>query len=759
MSQTLRRVVFGVAWFVAGGAGPLLGQAVAEVQIAPPSVSIAAGSRTSVFATAYAANNNVVAVTSLRWTVSNPAVVRVDVDPSSPDVAVIVGLSAGSAIVEAWAGNKRGLATIEVTGGGPVTSTQPSSVSPSPTGGSGGIALLKINPGAVYMLPSEAATLFPEFYRADGTLAPPLQVTWKSLLPTVATVDRDGQVVAISAGQGLIEATAYGGLVARVPVQVSNSGLAVVRRSQGGMMSPGLADTMAIVVPDQNSRRIPPTSVQWRSTDDNVARVSPFGVVTAMAGGRAEIVVTGFLQEIRAPVIVHRSVEFLSMSPPARTDTVRISLGSAQRFIAQPQASDGSAIPEAQVRFTLLDTMVVAFDPNTGIATPKRMGVTRLRVSVPGTSGLDTAWTISVVAGSIGLSAHRVGLSPGERTHVTASFVDDAGKSFGAATGLRWSSATSAVATVDNDGNIAAVAMGQALVTATTTWGKTDTVRVFVQYELLVVSTRAGGSDLYALGRSAPSSFMRLTTDPASDINGSFAPDGSSIAFVSTRHGNQEIYLMDADGSNVRRLTTTAASEDTPRWTPDGRKIVYASNATGAYQVWTMNADGTDPKRLTDGPAFNSQPAVSPDGKTIAFASTRDNNYEIYLMDITGANQRNFTKTPALEQMPVWFPDGKLAYVQEQRLGTGRNAPQVRVALRADLAGGTPTPLTGTDINVSDFAISREGDLLAVISSGQARGGFFTSKLLLISTTPGGPRTEVPMADPQEQVFSPSFRR
>lgn len=766
MSRMSRRAVFLLSGVLPGSAGTAFAQAVNEVQIAPPSVSMQAGSRTSVFATAYAANNNVVAVEKLAWTSSNPNVVRIEVDPSSPDVAVLVGVAAGSAIIEARVGPKRGVATVEVKGGPSITATQPNTPSVVSSGG-GVAALLKVNPAAAFMLPAEAATLIPEFIRADGSSAPPMQVTWRSLLPTVASVDRDGQVVAISAGQGLIEVTAPGGLVARVPVQVSNAGIAIVRRSHAGMMSPGVADTMAIIVPDQQNRRIPPTAMQWRSTDDAVAHVTPFGVVTAVGGGKADIVVTGFLQEVRVPVTVHRSIEFLSLAPKS-TDTVRISLGSSQRFIAQPQASDGSAVSEAQVQWTLLDTTVAGFDLSNATLTPKRLGSTRLRVSVPGTTGLDATWIISVVAGTIGLSAERVGLSPGERKRVTASFIDDAGRPFGAANGLRWTSSAPTVASVDNDGNISAVGLGQSVVVASTTWGKTDTVRVFVQNELLVVSTRGGSSDLYALNRNAPTNFSQLTTDPASDINASFSPDGSTIAFVSTRSGgsNQEIYLMDADGSNVRRLTNSPASEDTPRWTPDGQHIVYASNASippgkgGAYQVWAMNVDGSEAKRLTEGTAFNSQPSVSPDGKTIAFTSTRDGNYDIYLMDLSGANQRNLTKSPGLEQMPVWFPDGKLAYVVEQKMGTARNAPMGRIAVKIDPAvGGTPTPITPADISVSDFAISRDGELIAVISSGQARGGFFTSKLVLLSSTPGGPRTEVPTVAPQEQVFSPSFRR
>ncbi|MSR07222.1 MAG: hypothetical protein EXR93_09185 [Gemmatimonadetes bacterium] len=751
MSPTSRSVASTLAGLMLGGFGTLAAQAVADVQIAPPSVTVAVGGRSSVFATAYAANGNVVPIERLRWTMSNPQVVQIHVDSTSQDIAVLVGVSAGSAIVEAWAGPKRGTATVEVKVGGA------GPVAPPPLANAGGAALIKVNPGALYMLPGEAVRPTVEFLREDGTAATPMAVTWKSLLPTVASVDPSGQVVAISPGQGLIEVQGTSGIVSRVPVQVSNAGLAVIRRAQGGMMSPGMMDTLMVVIPDQSNRRIPVTSVQWRSTDESIARVTPFGVVSAVSGGRAEIVISGYLQEIRAPIVVHKAIEFLSLSPPAR-DTVRVSLGGTARFIAQPQASDGSAIPEARVQWTLLDSMVIGFDPNTGIATPKRLGLTRLRVSAPGWG--DTAWIVSVVAGGIGLSTHRVGIAPGEHARVGASFVDDNGRPFGPANGLRWGTSAPTVATVDNDGSVMATGLGQALITATTTWGKTDTVRVFVQNELLVVSTREGGNaDLYTTSRAAPGAFTRLTAQPASDVSGSFSPDGSSIAFISTRDQNQEIYVMDADGSNARRLTSTAGGEDSPRWTPDGKQLVYASNATGSYQVWIMNAEGSEAKRLTEGPAFNSQPTVSPDGKSIAFTSTRDGNYEVYLMDLGGANQRNVTRSPAVEMMPVWFPDGKLGFVQEQKQGPARNAPVLRVAVRAEAAGGPVTNLTPTDMNVSDFSVSREGDMIAVIASVQVRGRVPSSKLILLPTAPGGIRIEVPTANPQEQIFSPSFRR
>src|SRR6185503_826286 len=176
-----------------------------------------------------------------------------------------------------------------------------------------------------------------------------------------------------------------------------------------------------------------------------------------------------------------------------------------------------------------------------------------------------------------------------------------------------------------------------------------------------------------------------------------------------------------------------------------------------SYQVWIMNADGTEPKQLTTGTTSNSQPSVSPDGKTIAFTSTRDGNYEVYLMDLTGANQRNVSKSPGAEQMPTWFPDGRLGLIQDQKQGPARNAPVVRRAVKMETFAGPIVGLSPLDVNVSDFTVSHEGDVLAVISSVQVRGGF-TSRLALVPVA-GGARTDVPPLNPQEQVFAPSFRR
>src|SRR6185436_17285842 len=246
----------------------------------------------------------------------------------------------------------------------------------------------------------------------------------------------------------------------------------------------------------------------------------------------------------------------------------------------------------------LLDTSVAGFDPASGVLTPKRVGTTKLRIGVVG-GGLDTAWVVSVIAGGLKVNTRLAGLTTGQRVKLAASLTDDTGRPLAPASAVRWTSSAPGIAQVDADGNVLGTGFGRALIIAATPWGKADTAAVLVQGELLVTSTRGGTPDLYALDRKAPGTFSRLTNLPSNEVGGTYGPGGTTIVFVSSKDGNQELYAIDADGGNLRRLTNTPAQEDSPEWAPDGSKIIYASNATGTYQIWSMNADGTEQKRLT----------------------------------------------------------------------------------------------------------------------------------------------------------------
>jgi Tol biopolymer transport system component len=184
-------------------------------------------------------------------------------------------------------------------------------------------------------------------------------------------------------------------------------------------------------------------------------------------------------------------------------------------------------------------------------------------------------------------------------------------------------------------------------------------------------SDRDANVEIYSMNPDG-SNQTRLTNNPANDQEPQFNFDGTKIAFWSNqdatppgnRNGN-EIYTMNADGTNVVRLTTSQRNNRRPTWSPTGTKIAWSNDVgrnTGDSEIWTMNADGSNPVQLTFDPVFthSTEPAFSPDGTHIAFSSTRnggDPNPEIFAMGADGSNQTQLTTVPKNSQSS-WSPDG-----------------------------------------------------------------------------------------------------
>lgn len=130
-----------------------------------------------------------------------------------------------------------------------------------------------------------------------------------------------------------------------------------------------------------------------------------------------------------------------------------------------------------------------------------------------------------------------------------------------------------------------------------------------------------------------------------------WSPDGKEIVFALGGPGLTSIYVMDADGSNVREIAPCGGN---PCWSPDGTKIAFDSDEDGNKDIYVMDADGSDVQRLTDSLSDEWGPTWSPDGKNIAFTSDRDGNEDIYVMNTDGTNQVNISNNPADDRDPDW---------------------------------------------------------------------------------------------------------
>ncbi|MBV9959356.1 MAG: PD40 domain-containing protein [Acidobacteria bacterium] len=165
------------------------------------------------------------------------------------------------------------------------------------------------------------------------------------------------------------------------------------------------------------------------------------------------------------------------------------------------------------------------------------------------------------------------------------------------------------------------------------------------------------------------SGVTQLTT-PGSDQFPVFSPDGTKIAFFTTRDGNLSLYVMDASGLNQRKLGTVTQTFSPPRWSPDGTQILFDGVVAHDAEIYVVNADGSGVQRpLSLNTAQDFYPVWSPDGSKIVFLSQRAGPvYEIFVMDSDGNNQTQLTNTPlAGNVFPAWSPDGsKIAFLSSR---------------------------------------------------------------------------------------------
>jgi Tol biopolymer transport system component len=172
-----------------------------------------------------------------------------------------------------------------------------------------------------------------------------------------------------------------------------------------------------------------------------------------------------------------------------------------------------------------------------------------------------------------------------------------------------------------------------------------------------------------------------------------WSPDGTRLAFYSTRDHGRDLYIMDIFGQQIQRLTHNGANNSSPSWSPDGREIAFASDYADAFAIYTIPVDCRDTfehcaKRLTpDDHFWYAAPAWSPDGERITFVTTKDTtnafddslgNSNIYIMNRDGTNIQQLTDNLGDDYTPAWSPDSRNLVYSAQNIRFGRIELMVR---------------------------------------------------------------------------------
>jgi Tol biopolymer transport system component len=212
---------------------------------------------------------------------------------------------------------------------------------------------------------------------------------------------------------------------------------------------------------------------------------------------------------------------------------------------------------------------------------------------------------------------------------------------------------------------------------------------------IIFTSERGGSADIYRVHPDG-SGLERLTDDPAYDDQGALSPDGKRLAFVSSRGtGTADIWVLDLQTKKVRNLTHSPGSFR-PSWSPDGKWIAFSSDRntpvrrdgerfeqSQAASIYLMQADGTDVRKMTSGDKFAGSPKWSPDGERIVFyeMNIQDTFYarraspisrQVKLVDsqivsvgvATGSRQEQ-TSGPGLKVSPQFLSGNRIGYVMK----------------------------------------------------------------------------------------------
>ncbi|MGI9421348.1 MAG: M28 family peptidase [Geminicoccaceae bacterium] len=189
--------------------------------------------------------------------------------------------------------------------------------------------------------------------------------------------------------------------------------------------------------------------------------------------------------------------------------------------------------------------------------------------------------------------------------------------------------------------------------------------------------------DIFESRLDGTGGLTNLTETLGYDAEASYSPDGGEILFASNRHAYEaplspddqarfekdpsffmELYVMNADGTDVRRLTDTPGYDGGPFYSADGETIVWRRFGEDGHsaEIFTMNRDGTGERRITDLGAMSWAPYFHPSGDYVIFGTSVHGfaNFELYIVDSAGEKDPvRVTSSETFDSLPVFSPDGR----------------------------------------------------------------------------------------------------
>jgi Tol biopolymer transport system component len=190
------------------------------------------------------------------------------------------------------------------------------------------------------------------------------------------------------------------------------------------------------------------------------------------------------------------------------------------------------------------------------------------------------------------------------------------------------------------------------------------------QRRLLAYSKAIFNSNLWRIAVARQDPPQKLIYSTRYELSPQYSPDGTRIAFVSTRSGAAEIWVCDSEGQNLLQLTSFGGPPArAPRWSPDGASIAFDARAAGSADIYVIGAEGGAPRRLTTDASEEEAPSWSRDGRWIYFGSNCNGSWQIWREPTGGGAAAQITRQGGFAGFES--PDGRFFYYAKSRTGPG----------------------------------------------------------------------------------------
>jgi Tol biopolymer transport system component len=177
--------------------------------------------------------------------------------------------------------------------------------------------------------------------------------------------------------------------------------------------------------------------------------------------------------------------------------------------------------------------------------------------------------------------------------------------------------------------------------------------------KIALISNRSGNEDIYVMNVEPFRPQLLLTDEDANISAASYSPDGTQLIYQAELPDKSgELRIRDVQSGKVNTLKKTANANLRPAWSPDGKVITFQDKVGGSTALYRIEPGGNELAKITDNSTTDIEPAWSPNGIHVAFVADNFGRSRLYTIDTVTGKQNALTSKDGWESDPVWSPDG-----------------------------------------------------------------------------------------------------